>query len=130
MSINWLTDRIGCPKMRLWTFEAIGGLLVQRLRNFLHGPNFHKKNKRYLTMRWGGALPKLLEAYIDEATFPTNPTKAQPLWALAQCGSMVANYALDCCSVVLANAMIHSRLDFFEWKSRSNMCVGGLVINL
>ena len=58
----------------------------------LLGPNSWERDKRFLD---GGirALPKVLEAYIGEAAWPTKPTQGQMAWpprALAQRGGIVA----------------------------------------
>ena len=54
-----------------------------------HGPNSYERDKRFLD---GGlrALPKVLEAYMDETTSPTDPTR-----------SIFGNYASEYCNVVL-----------------------------
>ena len=49
-----------------------------------------------------GALPKVLDANMNEAILPTDPTgvkKTRPSWALIQYGNVVVKYALGCCSV-------------------------------
>jgi hypothetical protein len=50
-------------------------------------------------------MPKVLEAYMDEAAWLAEPTRGQtarPPRALAQHGDIVASYSSGCCSVAPA----------------------------
>ena len=66
--MKWYFDRISKHTTKLWRFEAIGGFHPLRLR----------KNVYKMLFEGGiGALPKVLEVYMGEAVFPTNPTRGK-----------------------------------------------------
>ena len=58
-----------------------------------HGASWRGVQHKRLLDGGIGAMPKVLEAYMGEAAWPTEPTRgrmAWPPWALAQRGGIVA----------------------------------------
>ena len=90
--MKWLLDRSRDNITKLWRSKAAGGFQPQWLReNVYLAPTLKRETKGFHD--GAEALPKVLEAYMDEAAWPTKPTRGQtarPPQALAQCGGIVA----------------------------------------
>jgi hypothetical protein len=73
MVIEWSLDRIKYHTKKLWGFETVGSFQPRLRENIYLAPTLGRETKMFLDSGVG-ALPKVLEAYMGEATWPAEPT--------------------------------------------------------
>ena len=113
--------------MKLWMSEVVGGLHLQRLRINVHlAPILIKRQN--VTWRWDRGPIESPEAYMGEATLPTDPTQGRTIqlpWALGQHGGIVAKETLSCCSVAPTTQL--STKDWISMNGSPRLTIGYLL---